>query len=71
VTFGDVLAVGRFSTEEILDLRHVNLHLLKTSVKFEDIGIAMQLLLLILIVSNSICSRHIIMLIFLSLIQIV
>ena len=71
MTFGDVLAVGRFSTEEILDLRHVNLHLLKTSVKFEDIGIAMQLLLLILIVSNSICSRHIIMLIFLSLIQIV
>ena len=71
MTFGDVLAVGRFSTEEILDLRHVNLHLLKTSVKFEDIGIAMKLLLLILIVSNSICSRHIIMLIFLSLIQIV
>ena len=71
MTFGDVLAVGRFSTEEILDLRHVNLHLLKTSVKFEDIGIAMKLLLLILIVSNSICSRHIIMLIFVNLIQIV
>ena len=44
----DGLAVGRSSTEEILDLRHVNLHLLKTSLKFEDIRITMKLLLIIL-----------------------
>jgi len=49
VTFGNVLAVGRSNTEEILDLRHVNLHLLKISVKFQDIRIVMKLLQIILI----------------------
>ena len=40
MTFGDVSPVDRSSTEDILDLRHVNLHQWKTRVKLEDILIA-------------------------------
>ena len=55
----------------ILDLRHVNLHLWKTSVKFEDIRIAMQFITKIIFVLNLICTQHIIMLILLGPIQLI